>query len=152
YTYPEQRIDELLELAGAENSPQSRCDLLNTLQLAQMTWEDENNTSTQQRPPPKKIEQFENSIKKVLTLLRSIRKYKDWRNVGFVTQPVGRGVVGFATTQEMILGRVLELPRHPLISDQELIFPTIDRISATMNIEPLLRACILFARRRRRGR
>jgi hypothetical protein len=41
YTYPEQRIDELLELAGADTNPQSRRDFVNVLQLAQMAWEDE---------------------------------------------------------------------------------------------------------------
>jgi hypothetical protein len=152
YTYPEQCIDELLELAGADTSPQSRRDLVNALQLAQLAYDDERERASRERPPPKQIEQFENSIEKTLTLLRSIRKYKDWRNVGFMTQPVGRGVVDFATTQEMIRGRVQELPRHPSISDQELILPRCDGMGAAINIEPLLRATLLAVRRRRSRR
>ena len=84
-----------------------------------------------------------------------VRNYDDWRNIGFVTQQVGRGVVDVATTQEMILGRTLELPRHPSISDEELTWPTTaDGMTAAINIEPLLRARapLLAARRRRRGR
>jgi hypothetical protein len=153
YTYPERCIDELLELAGAENSPQPRCDLLNALQLAQMAHEDEKDTSSRQRPRSKQIDQFEKSIEKTRMLLSRIRRYHDFRNVGFVTQPVGRGVVEVATTQEMILGRMLELPRHPSISDQELILPRFDGMGAAINIEPLLRATLLRARRiRRHGR
>jgi hypothetical protein len=92
YTYPKQCIDELLELAG-NSSPQSRCDLGNALQLAQMDYEDEKGTSSRQRPRSKQIEQFEKSIEKTSVLLRRIRRYDDFRNIGFVTQQVGRGVV-----------------------------------------------------------
>jgi hypothetical protein len=151
YTYPQQCIDELLEIAG-DSSPQSRCDLLNALQLAQMAHEDEKDTSSRQRPRSNQINQLEKSIEKTCVLLRRIRRYDDFRNVGFVTQPVGRGVVDVATRQEMILGRVLELPRHPSISDQELILPRCDGMGAAINIEPLLRATLLAARRRRRRR
>jgi hypothetical protein len=61
-------------------------------------------------------------------------------------------VVDVATTEEMIRGRALELPLHPSISDQEIIFPTFDGVTAAINIEPLLRATLIYARRRRRGR
>jgi hypothetical protein len=144
YTYPEQCIEELLELAGADTSPQSRHELVNALQLAQLTYEDERERGSRQRPPAKQIEQFENSIEKTLTLLRSIREYKDWCNIGFVTQQIGRGVVAVGLAQEP--------PLNPSISDQELIFPKFDGKVATMNIEPLLRATLLAARRRRRRR
>ena len=143
YTYPKQCIYELLELAGAENSAQSRRDLLNALQLAQMSYEDEVGTSSRQRPPSKQIEQFEKSLEKTGALLRHIRRYDDFRNVGFVTQQIGRGVVAVGPE---------ELPRNPSISDQELVFPKFDGRVATMNIEPLLRATLLAARKRRRGR
>jgi hypothetical protein len=152
YTYPEQYIDELLELADAENGPESRTDLLNALQLAQITYDDEKESASRRQPSSKQIEQLACSIEKTRVLLSGIRKYEDWRNVGFVTQPVGRGVVDVATTQEMIRGRVLELPRHPSISDQELILPTCDGMGAAINIEPLLRATVLHARRRKRRR
>jgi hypothetical protein len=145
YTYPQQRIDELLKLAG-NSSPQSRCDLLNALQLAQLAYDVEQKDRSHRRPPPKQIKQLEGSIEKTRTLLRSIRKYDDdWRNIGFVTQQVGRGVVA---------GVVEGLPRNPIISDQELIFPHFDGSGrgVGINIEPLLRATLLYARRRRRGR
>jgi hypothetical protein len=151
YTYPEQCIDELVKLAG-DNSPQARRDLLNALQLAQMFHEDEKDTSSRPRPSSKEIQRLEESIDKTRMLLRRIRRYDHFRNVGFVTQPVGRGVVDVATTQEMIRGRVLELPRHPSISDQELILPTCDGMGAAINIEPLLRATLLDARRRKNRR
>jgi hypothetical protein len=140
YTYPKQCIDELLKLAG-NSSPQSRCDLGNALQLAQSIYDEE--SRPQQRPSPKQIEQFENSIEKTLTLLRSIRECKDWRNIGFVTQQIGRGVVAPAAQG---------LPLNPTISDQELILPYFDGKVVGINIEPLLRATLLHARRRRRVR
>jgi hypothetical protein len=143
YTYPEQCIDELSELAGADTSPQSRRDLVNALQLAQLAYDDERERGSRQRPPPKQIEQFENSIEKTLTLLRSIREYKDWRNIGFVMQQVGRGVVAPAAQG---------LPLNPTISDQEFIHPYFDGKVGGINIEPLLRATLLHARRRRRVR
>ena len=144
YTYPEQRIDELLELAGADTNPQSRRDFVNVLQLAQMAWEDEKNTSSRRRPSPKQIQQLEASIEKTRMLLRSIRNYVDWRNIGFVMEPVGRGVVTLSPAQG--------LPRDPSISDEQLILPMAHGTVAAINIEPLLRATTLYARRRRRGR
>jgi len=143
YTYPEQCIDELLKLAG-DSSPQARRDLLNALQLAQMFYEDEKDTSSRPRPSSKEIQRLEESIEKTRMLLMRIRNYDDWRNIGFVTQQVGRGVVA---------GVVEGLPRNPIISDQELIFPHFDGSGrgVGINIEPLLRATLLYARRRRRG-
>jgi len=143
YTYPEQRIDELLELAGADTNPQSRRDLVNVLQLAQMAWEDEKNTSSRRRPSPKQIQQLEASIEKTRMLLTQIREYDDFRNIGFVAQQIGRGVVAPPAQG---------LPRNPSISDEELIFPHCDGPVVAINIEPLLRATSLYARRRRRGR
>ena len=143
YTYPEHCIDELLELAGAESSPQSRCDLLNALQLAPWDFDDERERSLRQRPSPNQIKQFERSIEKTRMLLRRFRTYEDWRGIGFVTQQVGRGVVA-APAQG--------LPLNPTISDQELIFPHYDGKVVAINIEPLLRATLLAARRRRHGR
>jgi hypothetical protein len=135
----------LLELAGANTNPQSRRDLVNVLKLAQMDWEDEKNTSSRRRPSPKQIQQLEASIEKTRVLLRRIRRHDDFRNVGFVTQQVG-GVVVAAPAQG--------LPRNPTISDQELIFPHADGGGKVVgiNIEPLLRATLLYVRRRRRGR
>jgi len=143
YTYPEQRIDELLELAGADTNPQSRRDFVNVLQLAQMAWEDEKNTSSRRRPSPKQIQQLEASIEKTRMLLTQIREYDDFRNIGFVAQQIGRGVVAPPAQG---------LPRNPSISDEELIFPHCDGPVVAINIEPLLRATSLYARRRRRGR
>jgi hypothetical protein len=77
-------------------------------------------------------------------LLRCIRRYDDFREIGFVTQQIGRGVVAVGLSQG--------LPRNPSISDQELVSSTFDGQVATMNIEPLLRATLLAARRERRGR
>jgi hypothetical protein len=153
YTYPEQCIDELLELAGADAGPESRTDLLNALQLAQMAWEDEEATPPQ-RPPSRQVDQFERSIETTLKLLRGIREYEAGRNVGFVTQPVGRGVIEVATMQEIMRGRELQLPQHSSISDGELILPTVGmgEMVAKANVEPLLRATLLFTRRTRRGR
>ena len=113
YTYPKQCIDELLKLAG-NSRPQSRRELAAALQLAQLAYDDERERRSRERPPPKQIEQFENSIEKTLTLLRSIREYKDWRNIGFVTQQIGRGVVAVGLAQG--------LPRNPSISDQRTHF------------------------------
>ena len=143
YTYPEQRIDELLELAGADTNPQSRRDLVNVLKLAQMAWEDEKSTSSRRRPSPKQIQQLEASIEKTRMLLTQIREYDDFRNIGFVAQQIGRGVVAPPAQG---------LPRNPSISDEELIFPHCDGPVVAINIEPLLRATSLYARRRRRGR
>ena len=138
-------IDELLELAGADTKPRSRRDLVNVLRLAQMAWEDEKNASSRRRPQSKLINQFEKSVEKTRVLLRSIRKYWDWRRTGFVVQQVGRGVVAPAAQ---------DLPLDPAISDQELIFPRChgDGKVVEINIEPLLRATLLHAQRRRRGR
>ena len=135
----------LLELAGANTNPQSRRDLVNVLKLAQMAWEDEKSTSSRRRPSPKQIRQLEASIEKTRVLLRSIRKYWDFRRTGFVVQQVGRGVVAPAAQ---------DLPLDPAISDQELIFPRCDGDGKVVeiNIEPLLRATLLHAQRRRRGR
>jgi hypothetical protein len=152
YTYPEQCIDELLELAGADNGPESRTDLLNALQLAQMTYEEEEELSCRERPSSKQIQQLEDSIEKTRMLLTRIRGYDDFRNIGFITLPVGRGAVGVAMTEDMIRGRMLELPRNPSITDGELMLPTLDGMAAAINIEPLLRATLLYARGRRRGR
>jgi len=138
-------IDKLLELAGADTKPQSRRDLVNVLRLAQMAWEDEKNTSSRRRPSPKQIQQLEASIEKTRMLLTQIREYDDFRNIGFVTQQIGRGVVAPPAQG---------LPRNPTISDQELIFPHADGGGKVVgiNIEPLLRATLLYVRRRRRGR
>jgi hypothetical protein len=136
-------IDELLELAGADTKPQSRRDLGNVLRLAQMAWEDEKNTSSRRRPSSKQIQQLEASIEKTRVLLRSIRNYVDWRNIGFVMEPIGRGVVTLSPAQG--------LPRES-ISDEQLILPMAHGKVAAINIEPLLRATTLYARRRRRGR
>src|SRR6516165_1648525 len=133
----------LLELAGANTNPQSRRDLVNVLKLAQMAWEDEKSTSSRRRPSPKQIQQLEASIEKTRMLLTQIREYDDFRNIGFVTQQIGRGVVAPPAQG---------LPRNPAISDQELIFPKIDGQVVGMNIEPLLRATLLATRRIRRGR
>ena len=138
-------IDELLELAGADNSPRSRSDLVNALQWAQMFYNDEREDRSRRRASPKQIQQLEASIEKTRVLLRSIRKYWDWRRTGFVVQQVGRGVVAPAAQ---------DLPLDPAISDQELIFPRCDGDGKVVeiNIEPLLRATLLHAQRRRRGR
>ena len=116
----------LLELAGANTNPQSRRDLVNVLQLAQMAWEDEKNTSSRRRPSPKQIQQLEASIEKTRVLLRSIRNYVDWRNIGFVMEPVGRGVVTLSPAQG--------LPRDPSISDEQLILPMAHGTVAAINI------------------
>ena len=136
-------IDKLLELAGADTKPRSRRDLVNVLRLAQMAHEDEKDISSRQRPRSKEINQFEKSVDKTCVLLRRIRRYDDFRNVGFVTQQVG-GVVVAAPAQG--------LPRNPTISDQELIFPHVDGGGKVVgiNTEPLLRATLLYVRRRRR--
>src|SRR5262249_1641773 len=141
YTYPEQCIDELLELAGADNGPESRTDLLNALQLAQMIYEEEEKFSSRQRPSSRQIQQLENSIEKTRMLLTRIREYCDFRNIGFVSQQVGGDVVAPAAQG---------LPRNPTISDQELDFPHFHG-NGKVVIEPLLRATLLHARRRRRG-
>src|SRR5262249_26923521 len=125
-------------------SPQSRSELLAALQLAQLDWDDERERGSRQRPSSKQIKQLEDSIEKTCVLLRRIREYHDFRNIGFVRQQVGRGVIK--------IGLAEELPRNPSISDQELIFPRFDGKIATSNIVPLLRATLLAARRRRRGR
>jgi hypothetical protein len=143
YTYPEQCIDELLELAGADAGPESRTDLLNALQLAQRTHEEEEELSCRERPSSKRIQQLEDSIEKTRMLLTQIREYDDFRNIGFVTQQIGRGVVAPPAQG---------LPRSPSISDEELILPHCDEPVVAINIEPLLRATSLYARRRRRGR
>jgi hypothetical protein len=136
-------IDKLLELAGADTKPRSRRDLVNVLRLAQMAHEDEKDISSRQRPRSKEINQFEKNVEKTCVLLRRIRRYDDFRNVGFVTQQVG-GVVVAAPAQG--------LPRNPTISDQELIFPHVDGGGKVVgiNTEPLLRATLLYVRRRRR--
>jgi hypothetical protein len=146
YAHPtEQCIDELLELAGADKRPLSRRDLLNALQLARMSYEAEKDESSRQRPPSKQMDQLERSIEKTCVLLRRIRRYDDFRNIGFVTQQIGRGVVAVGVAQG--------LARKPSISDQELICPTFDGQVAAMNVEPLLRATLLRVRRlRRHGR
>ena len=136
-------IDELLELAGADNSPRSRSDLVNALQWAQMFYNDEREDRSRRRPSPKQIQQLEASIEKTRMLLTQIREYDDFRNIGFVTQQIGRGVVAPPAQG---------LPRNPSISDEELIFPHCDGPVVAINIEPLLRATSLYARRRRRGR
>jgi hypothetical protein len=107
----------LLELAGANTNPQSRRDLVNVLKLAQMAWEDEKNTSSRRRLSPKQIQQLEASIEKTRMLLTQIREYDDFRNIGFVTQQIGRGVVAPPAQG---------LPRNPSISDEELILPHCD--------------------------
>jgi hypothetical protein len=113
-------------------------------QLAQLTYDDERERGSRQRAPTKQIEQLENSLEKTRVLLRRIRSYDDFRYIGFVTQQIGRRVVAVGLAQE--------LSRNPSISDQELVIPRFDGQVATMNIEPLLRATLLAARRRRRGR
>jgi len=145
YTYPKQCIDELLELAGADAGPESRTDLLNALQLAQMAHEEEEELSCRERPSSKQIQRLEDSIEKTRMLLTQIREYDDFRNIGFLTQQIGRGVVAPPAQG---------LPRNPTISDQELIFPHADGGGKVVgiNIEPLLRATLLYVRRRRRGR
>src|SRR5262245_12070922 len=57
YTYPEQCVDELLELAG-DTGPQSRCELGNALQLAHLAYDDARERGSRQRPPTKQIEQL----------------------------------------------------------------------------------------------
>jgi len=145
YTYPEHCIDELLGLTGADEGPESRTDLLNALQLAQMTYEGEEELRSRQRPSSKQIQQFEDSIEKTRILLRRIRGYRDFRNIGFVAQQVGGDVVAPPAQG---------LPRNPTISDQEFDFPHFHGNGKVVgiNIEPLLRATLLHARRRRRGR
>ena len=145
YIYPEQCIDELLELAAADAGPESRTDLLNALQLAQMAHEEEEELSCRERPSSKQIQRLEDSIEKTRMLLTQIREYDDFRNIGFLTQQIGRGVVAPPAQG---------LPRNPTISDQELIFPHADGGGKVVgiNIEPLLRATLLYVRRRRRGR
>jgi hypothetical protein len=143
YTHPEQCVNELLRLAGG-SSPQARRDLLNALQLAQLNYELQREDRSRPRPSSKEIQQLEESIEKTRMLLRRIRNYDDWRNIGFVTQQVGRGVVTLSVAEG--------LPRNPTISDQELIFPHFDGKVVGINIEPLLRATLLYARRRRRSR
>jgi hypothetical protein len=142
YTYPEQCVNELLKLAGG-SSPRARRDLLNALQLAQLNYELEREDRSRPRPSSKELQQLEESIEKTRMLLRRIRNYDDYRNIGFVMQQVGRGVVAAAAQ---------ELPLNPTISDQELILPHFDGKAVAINIEPLLRATLLRARRRRRGR
>jgi hypothetical protein len=77
YTHPEQCIDELLELAGADNGPEARTDLLNALQLAHLCFDAERESASRQRPSSKQIEQFEDSIEKTLKLLRGM-KIRGW--------------------------------------------------------------------------
>jgi hypothetical protein len=142
--FPEHCIDELLELVpGAENTSQSRSELVIALQFARMFYEGERDEEEREQASSKQIEQFEKSIEKTCVLLRRIRGYDDFRNIGFVTQQIGRSVVAPPAQG---------LPRNPSISDQELVLPRVDGKVATMNIEPLLRATLLDARRRRRGR
>jgi hypothetical protein len=110
-----------------------------------MTYEDEEELRSRQRPSSKQIQQFEDSIEKTRMLLRRIRGYHDWRNIGFVTQQVGGDVVAPPAQG---------LPRNPTISDQEFDFPHFRGNGKVVgiNIERLLRATLLYARRRRRGR
>jgi hypothetical protein len=142
--FPEHCIDELLELIpGAESTSQSRSELVIALQLAQMFHEGGREEQEREQPSSKQIEQLEESIEKTCVLLRRIRGYDDFANIGFVMQQIGRGVVAVGLAQG--------LPRNPSISDEELVFPSgIDGKVATMNIEPLLRATLLRVRRRRR--
>jgi hypothetical protein len=142
YIYSERYVDELLEIVG-DGSPQSRRDLLNTLQLAQLAYEDELERGSREQPSSRLILQLENSIEKTCKLLRRIRAYHDFRHLGFVLQQIGRGVVAPPAQG---------LPLNPTISDHELIFPKVDGKVVGINIEPLLRATLLHARRRRRGR
>jgi hypothetical protein len=144
--FPEHCIDELLELVpGAESTSQSRSELVIALQFAQMFYEGERDEEEREQPSSKQIAQLEKSIEKTCVLLRRIRRYDDFRNTGFVTQPIGRGIVAVGLAQE--------LPRNPSISDGELVFPSrVDGKVATMNIEPLLRATLLRARWRKPGR
>src|SRR5262249_16510816 len=116
----------------------------NALQLAQMIYEEEEKFSSRQRPSSRQIQQLENSIEKTRMLLTRIREYCDFRNIGFVSQQVGGDVVAPAAQG---------LPRNPTISDQELDFPHFHGNGKVVgiNIEPLLRATLLHARRRRRG-
>jgi hypothetical protein len=144
--FPEHCIDELLELVpGAESTSQSRSELVIALQFAQMFYEGERDEEERKKPSSKQIAQLEKSIEKTCVLLRRIRRYDDFRNIGFVTQQIGRGVVAPPAQG---------LPRNPTISDQELIFPHADGGGKVVgiNIEPLLRATLLYVRRRRRGR
>ena len=144
-TYSEGDVDELLEIVG-DKSPQSRHDLLNALQLAQFVYDDERERGSRERPSSRLIEQLEDNIEKTSMLLSRIRRYRDFRNIGFITQQVGRGVI----TLSLVEG----LPRNPSISDHELTFPSFDGNGkiAGINIVPLLRATLLDARRRKRGR
>lgn len=144
YTYSEECIDELLGLAGANISSRARHDLLNALKLAQVEYEYEKDMSSRSQPHSKQIEQFEKSVEKTRTLLKRLRGYHDFRNIGFVVQQIGRGAV----TADLAEG----LPRNPSITDRELLLPSFDGKVVGMNIDPLLRAALLAARRRRRGR
>src|SRR5262245_58015834 len=74
-----------------------------------------------------------------------IRRYDDFRNIGFVSEQLGRGIVAPAGHG---------LPLNPTISDEDLIFPRFegDGKVVAINVEPLLRATLFDARRRRRGR
>jgi hypothetical protein len=120
----ESHLDELLEIAGVENSVEARSYLVIALQVAQANYG------------------------------LQLKTYPDSRDVAFVLYPVGGGVVDVATAQEMIR-RPLELPRHPLISDEELRWPprvARDGMIAGINIELLLRLIMIReVRRRARG-
>jgi hypothetical protein len=134
YTFPEQCINELLKIVD-DKSPQSRRDLVNALQLARSSYDDEPERGFRQRPSSKRIDQLERTIKKTRALLLDIRKYAECHNIGFAM--LDRGVVAAATQV---------LPQIPGVSDQELGFPPV-----VINIEPLLRTTLLQARRRRRS-
>src|SRR5262249_10913673 len=90
--------------------------LVIALQLAQMLYEEERDQEEREQPSSKQIEQFEKSIEKTCVLLRRIRRYDDFANIGFVIQPIGRGVVAVGLAQG--------LPRNPSISDEELVLPS----------------------------
>ena len=113
--FPEHCIDELLELVpGAESTSQSRSELVFALQSAEMLYEEERDEEEREQPSSKQIEQLEKSIEKTCVLLKRIRRYGDFANIGFVMQQIGRGVVAVG---------LAPLPRNPSISDEELAFP-----------------------------
>jgi hypothetical protein len=150
----EPHIGGLLEIAGEENSPEARSELLLALQLAQADYEHSIERASRRRAPAKLTDQLIETIEKSLILLGKLKEYSASHHLGFLMHPVGRGIVDVATVEEMKRGRRLELPGHPSISDQELYRPKVDNdaMLAAINLEPLLRRLVFDARNGRRGR
>jgi hypothetical protein len=150
----EPHIDALLKIGGIESSPKARSDLLLALQFAKANWELSTERASRRRAPPKLLDQFIKTIEKGHKLLKKLRGYEVPRDLGTVIYPVGTGIIDVATAQEMIRGRMLELPHHPSISDRELYHPACPSdMMALINLEPFLRRLVFDARKgkRRRG-